>query len=185
MHYFFIQNHVRKKVKCFCCDNDDILRDFEIIKHFKLCDYWYCNKCMVENDDILCTLNRINDCNDFENKWIVQVYWNNEKQWKSAKIISIHIKNANNKQNGNKMDIEDEDDDEEEDDNDIDLDHNQITIIYLENEMEDTINIDDNDMILRFVTNTNQEKPCKILVCYKYIKHLNIKTNTTQKNKRN
>ena len=117
------------------------MRDRDIIKQFKSCDYWYCNKCIVytdnndgEKDDILSVVKQIYETSNFEYYWIIQLFWDNENQWKSAKIQSI--------------------------DN-----MKEITITYLENEMEDTINIDDNDMILRFITNSSKpRKKCKILV---------------------
>lgn len=130
-------------MKCSCCGDDDILRDRDIIKQFKSCDHWYCNKCIVytdnkdkEKDNVLSIVKQVNETLNFEHYWILQLFWDNENQWKSAKIQSI--------------------------DN-----MKEITITYLENEMEDTINIDENEMILRFITNPSKpRKKCKILVWY-------------------
>ncbi len=61
-------------------------------------------------------------CTNFENKNIVHVYWNNDTQWESAKIVSVSQ-------------------------------NNEITIMYLENEIEDTININDNGIKLRLKLN--------------------------------
>ena len=153
-------------MKCFCCGNDDILRDKEKMKQFQLCDYWYCQQCIIDQqEDILNILNEINESDqNMNNHWIVQVYWNNEEQWKSAKILSVDLKN-----NDKNMEMEEGDDIEQNE-------NNQITIIYLENEMEDIINIDDKDMILRFIANRIETKPCTILVCctlFRFISYCN------------
>ena len=159
INYFFWKNHVRKKVKCFCCDNDDILRDIEIIKHFKLCDYWYCSECIIQTDDNLNTLQQIKECTEFETRWIVQIYSNDDKQWKSAKIKSIQLKQPQEANSGI-----------------AEFEHNQMDIVYFENDKADTLIFEeDSDFILRFVTNSKADKMCKVfLVCFLFFSFFSL-----------
>lgn len=67
-----------------------------------------------------------------EDRWLVQVLWSNAAQWKSAKITALK------------------------------RDEGELTVVYLENEMEDTLNLGGN-VTFRFVA--NQRGAAKVLVC--------------------
>ena len=72
---------------------------------------------------------------DAESKWLVQVLWSNDSSWKSAKITSLKV------------------------------DDGELDIVYLENEMEDTLDLNGN-VTFRFVANRRDNGYGDVVVCY-------------------
>ena len=103
--------------------------------HYASCDYWYCSECAVDPkvEETETTLTAICSADtDPDDRWLVQVLWSNEDQWESAKITSI-------KRN-----------------------EGELGVVYLENEMEDTLDLN-GSVTVQFVV--NQRGKGNVLVC--------------------
>ena len=112
------------------------MRDRRSVEDYGRCDYWYCSECTAGPDeDIRSTLSAIEAMDDAESKWLVQLLWPNDSSWKSAKITSLKV------------------------------DDGELDIVYLENEMEDTLDLNGN-VTFRFVTNRRENGYGDVMVCY-------------------
>ena len=80
----------------------------------------------------ICSSDAVDDADNVLNQWLVQVLWSNEALWKSAKITTMK------------------------------RDEGELSVVYLENEMEDTLDLNGN-VTFRFVA--NRRGAGNVLVC--------------------